>query len=127
MRPPECSGDLVRCFSCGGSLGRLALGSIGSARNTHVAAVCVVRTAGIADALPPTAVDYEINIYSDTDITVKNNTVNSLQMTSDSSGTFDGNIVDSSADMASVANFSITNNEGATLGLHLPARFLTYF
>ena len=46
---------------------------------------------------------------------MKNNSVGSLDMTSDTSGTVESNTVDSSADIYKVTNFALTNNKGKRL------------
>ena len=58
------------------------------------------------------AADYEIYLTYDSNVSVTNNVVGSLDMTTDSSGTVESNTVDSSATINQVTNFSITKNHG---------------
>ena len=46
---------------------------------------------------------------------MKNNVAGSLDMTSDTSGMVESNIVDSSADIYDVTNVTLTNNNGECL------------
>ena len=63
----------------------------------------------------PIAADYEIIIHGDHHVSVKNNVDGSLDMTSDTSGTVESNVVDSSADIVDVTNVTLTNNNGECL------------
>ena len=58
--------------------------------------------------------DYDLNSASNNKISVKNNTVTALHVESDYNGEIMDNIVESSADIGYISNFSIVNNYGAS-------------
>ena len=69
------------------------------------------------------AADYDLGVYSSTNLTVNNNAANSFQFTSDTStdghNTFTENIVRSDVDIADSHAFTLTNNSGASITRHM--------